>query len=353
MFGLTIQRRTGDGAFAVMRNRLIVLVLLLLAASATPASAQFLPLGLGKSGATPTVACRPLASGINPPIVLAKSPPLLCLTAAPPPSYQGPADVATATDCLSVRACSVATRGTKAITVCTAADASCEDESTDATTGDLVLGTLAAACTTTCLVQTWWDQLSGPTGYFNNGTAANQPVFLKSCPTTGKPCVQWAGTSCLQSSTNPAINYANAVSIVINDTSTTSPQYFYFMSGEPVELGISASTVVRLGTAIGTSPSYQTQTLASGTWAAIQGAVNNDSGTPGTSSFAVNGTTVTATMDAQNSSGAVIKFSATNCSSPTDGIVGYTEEFVLNLSGTFTGGQITALTSNQRAYYGF
>src|ERR1035437_3647427 len=68
-------------------------------------------------------------------------------------TYTGPLNLTgTGTNivaCFSIRACSAALRGTKAIRACDASDVHCADVLSDATTGALVIPTANPSCTTT------------------------------------------------------------------------------------------------------------------------------------------------------------------------------------------------------------
>ena len=126
------------------------------------------------------------------------------LDAAAAVSFQGPLDiVGSATACYSLRACSLAKAGTKAINLCDHLGANCTDISTNATTGKLnAPGTLGSDnCTvlTTCVIKIWYDQsgslaCSSAACDASQATVANMPTLTFSC-VNSLPCAVFNGTS--------------------------------------------------------------------------------------------------------------------------------------------------------------
>src|ERR1039458_4959338 len=96
--------------------------------------------------------------------------------------YAGILDVqGSPTSCWSLRACSAATRGAAAISLCDHSGANCADVLTDATTGmltgSLTRGSDNCAVLTTCIVAEMYDQTATANGMIFNTTA---PTFTPS-----------------------------------------------------------------------------------------------------------------------------------------------------------------------------
>lgn len=118
--------------------------------------------------------------------------------------FSGVIDVFGATNakwCFSLRACSAATRGTRAINLCEPTQVTCADISTDATTGALnAPGTIGGTnCTTsnTCIIKKWYDQLvllacaGGTSCDLDNGSIG--PSLTYSC-SNSHPCAAFNGS---------------------------------------------------------------------------------------------------------------------------------------------------------------
>lgn len=99
-------------------------------------------------------------------------------------AYVGPGDiVASASVWYGLRAYSSADRGNKLINLCTPADAHCEDETSDATTGALTLGTFGSTCnnsTVICTIKIWYDR-SGHALDATQATSNKRATFVTSC----------------------------------------------------------------------------------------------------------------------------------------------------------------------------
>lgn len=118
--------------------------------------------------------------------------------------FSGPLDVVgSATACYSLRACSIAAKGTKAINLCDHLGANCADISTNASTGKLnAPGTLGSDnCTslTTCVIKIWYDQsgalaCSSAACDASQATVANMPTLTFSC-INSLPCAVFNGST--------------------------------------------------------------------------------------------------------------------------------------------------------------
>lgn len=108
--------------------------------------------------------------------------------------FQGILDVQGSSNllaCHSLRACSAALRGTKAVNVCDPTNTTCADFLTDATTGDLIFQTLNGTnCATagTCTVQRIYDQHGNANCDFLQATAATRGT-LKASQFGGHPAI--------------------------------------------------------------------------------------------------------------------------------------------------------------------
>jgi hypothetical protein len=133
--------------------------------------------------------------------------------AAVAPSYQGILDVAStgAKGCWSLRACSAAARGTKAINLCDDTGANCADILTDATTGMLnapgTLGTNNCNTSGTCRIAKVYDQ-SGALNCASSTACdlvqavnASRPTLTWNC-NNSLPCMMLTGTELLGTSNN-------------------------------------------------------------------------------------------------------------------------------------------------------
>lgn len=146
-----------------------------------------------------------------------------------PPAFQGMADVvASPVACWSLRACSAALRGTRAVNVCNVADVVCADLSTDAVTGNLVVTTIGGSnCSVVvCTVQIIYDQTTGNACSaancdMSNSSIGSRPTFIVSC-TNSLPCMDFAGAQALSTSNNYTRSQPFTVSIVAERTGSTS-----------------------------------------------------------------------------------------------------------------------------------
>jgi len=142
------------------------------------------------------------------------------------PAFAGLFDVAACgsnCDYWGTRAASAADKGNKLMNVCNVADVACADLSSDATTGDLVIGTIGgSSCSiVTCTVKTLYGRGTAfCNGYttacdLTQATIATRPTLVVNCGGTGKPCLACDGTQHIDNTTVSAFltSGANAVSI--------------------------------------------------------------------------------------------------------------------------------------------
>lgn len=129
--------------------------------------------------------------------------------------------------CWSLRACSAATRGTKALNVCNVADVACADLLTDGTTGSLVIPTIGgSSCSiVSCTIKTAYDQSGAanctPACDVTQATIASRPTLVVSC-VGGLPCMACSGTQFLVSPASAGIVQTFSASAVAKRTGNTS-----------------------------------------------------------------------------------------------------------------------------------
>jgi hypothetical protein len=184
----------------VMKRRLFAWALSLLI-SIAPVSAQMMSTGIGGGGAGGAPAGSP---------------------------YTGPLDVSsvgTAKACLSLRACSSALRGTKAINACNSTGGGdvCADLLTDASTGNLVSQSInSGTCPgANCTIKIWYDQpasgaCTGSCDHIQN-TVANRATLDASC-SGALPCASFSNGS-------GSGGYATAGNITLAQPFTISTAY--------------------------------------------------------------------------------------------------------------------------------
>jgi len=121
-------------------------------------------------------------------------------------AYTGPLDViASAKACYSLRACSSAKRGTKAVNACNSTGGGdvCVDLLTDASTGNLVAQSVnSGTCPgTNCTIKIWYDQTAGnacagaTTCDVTQATVANRPTLEANILNTTLPAAHFVATS--------------------------------------------------------------------------------------------------------------------------------------------------------------
>lgn len=262
-------------------------------------------------------------------------------------SYTGPIDViASANNCYSVRACSAALRGTKALNVCDDTGANCADFLTDATTGDLIVTTRGSnncASTGTCRVQTAYDQVAA--NNCNGGvskcditqaTNSARPLLIPSC-IGGKYCLSFASAS--------SETLASASAIV----SLSQPYTFSDVSVRTS--GVTLQDITRVGSEAyyngantrsmfaGTAQSVGSVT--DGNWHIVQSVFNGAS-----SNMYIDGSANTVNPGSNATGATAIKMT----NGATNGDV--TEIIIWAIALTTTGGnQAGQLCTNQKTYY--
>lgn len=274
-------------------------------------------------------------------------------------SYVGPGDVVAMTFWVGMRAYSAATRGTKAVNICSetgGVDVTCEDELTSAATGKLVLGTVGATCgSITCTVKTFYDQTgnnfcSSAACNFTQTTVANRAAFNISCPTISYPCAVFtqassdsyaAGGTVLSSHNNYTVS-------TVFQNIYTSTQNVLFSDQQEIQFAVNP------GAAANELYMYDgveiTATANDGSWHAVQclfddnvtnGSfmyVDGTGGTPGTMSGGK-------PLEAPFVIGMLV--------GGGNYISAYFEELGAADGVTFTGAQNSNMNSNQHTFYGF
>lgn len=266
------------------------------------------------------------------------------------PAFQGMADiVASPAVCWSLRACSSATRGTRAANVCNVADAACADLSTDATTGALVITTIGgSSCSVVvCTVKILYDQTVGTTCGgspcdVTNATIANRPVLVVSC-INSLPCMTFvtaSGQFLASTATSPSLSQPFTVSAVADRTgaaTTTSIAGISSTGADPI-LAYSANVAtVYAGTPI-------TRAATDNHFHALQGVYNSPNCVVN-----VDGTGTTADC---NTGGITL---ANSFLVGNDGFNDFFEGKITEVGwwfSAFNGTQQTNMNSNQTAYWG-
>lgn len=266
-------------------------------------------------------------------------------------TYTGPVDVvASPTSCWSLRACSAVKRGSAAINVCNVGDAACADVVTDASTGNLpatitIGGSDCSAVA--CTVKTWYDQTgsgcSGPCN-FAQASAPSRPHLKANCINTSYWCLDDSTNDrILQvSGTFPTIAQQFTYSVVMQRTGNFTTQGYLLSGGTANGLGF--NNAVNQGFMYaGAAPTF---TAADSVWLSVQAVFN------GASSIAdVNGTATTG-LNAGATSAANPMFIGVFLNGVSAKYTGYYTEILIYPVG-FNATQYAAMTSNQRAFWGF
>lgn len=267
------------------------------------------------------------------------------------PAYIGPGDVVSSSvGWWGMRAYSAATKGTKAVNVCNVSDVACADLSTDATTGALVVTTIGGSdCTmVTCTVKIWYDQsganqCSGSTSCdISNATIGNRPVFVVSCQSS-KPCARFAASSnqtlTTAGSSTSAQNQPYTISYVAKQTSGfTTHGTVLGASGGTVQVGLGDATNSAFACFCTSAP---TVTAANNAFHAIQNLGDNAA-----SDIYVDGSGNTVSVGVSSINGAY------EVSGNSNFLTGDVAEIGVWDLG-FTGGNKSAMNSNQHTYWGF
>lgn len=273
---------------------------------------------------------------------------------AAPASYAGPGDVVALKWWVGLRAYSAATAGAAALNICSESggvDVTCEDELTSATTGKLVLGTIGATCSSvTCTVKIWYDRTgnnacaSAPCN-FTQTTVADRATFLiTGCPgTSGQPCASFNGSSDCYT-TGGAVGDSQPYSetaVSYKTSSASNESILIFDSSTAGQVGYS-STANTAGFYAG---SFVSATASDNALHSFQ-AIFND---PSSSAIYVDGVSTSGSVGSGNAT-LPADIGSVACTSQFLG--GFFSEVGFAV-GAFSGGNVSALTSNQRAFWGF
>lgn len=241
-----------------------------------------------------------------------------------------------------LRAYSSATRGNKAINVCNVSDVACADLSTDATTGNLTIGTVggSSCAVITCTIKTIYDQspsnICSGVCDLTQATIGSRPTLVTSC-IGSLPCMACNGSQSA-SVTFPTIGQPYFISGVAKRTSgsgfadvlgfNTAGQVQFLFNNSANNFTIYAGTVGTPATA------------ADGSFHAVSGNYNGASSTLG-----VNGASTTVNAGAASATG-----TTTICSN-NNSLTGSVAELAFwNLGNASS---VSALSTNQHSYWGF
>lgn len=273
--------------------------------------------------------------------------------------YVGPGDVVALSFWVGMRAYNTATRGTAAVNICSESagvDVTCEDELTSATTGKLVLGTVGSTCSSvTCTVKIWYD----PTGNnfcgastpcnFTQTTVANRATFLiTGCPgTSGQPCASFNGSSDCYASpgTSTASQPYSQTAVAERNPSSSNPQSIFIFANTTGQIGFSSSANSMLMYDGSVISAAATDATLHAVQAAFDGTASSGS------TLDIDGTPTTGTMaGAPGTLPGLLGSIHTACDNQQ--LQGYFVEMGFK-SSLFSSGDMSALTSNQRTFWGF
>ncbi len=249
--------------------------------------------------------------------------------------------VAAPSACYSMRACSLALRGTAAVNVCNVADVACVDFSTDATTGNLVVTTVGgSSCSViTCTIKIWYDQSAGA-GNVTQATIANRPTLTVSC-LNSLPCAVFVRASSQKMATAGNIVFANPLTesgVAIRTGTFTSVNDIASVQTEQFGFWNTTNTAVEFGT------SALTGTAADSAWHSIQAAAVLGGG-----DLYVDGTHTASGVGLSGGSKPI----TIGCDGTgTNFLDGKITEVVLYPIG-FSAGQAASMNNNQHNYWNF
>lgn len=213
-----------------------------------------------------------------------------------PSAYIGPGDIsASASAFWGLRGYSVANAlaGVKAVNIVRASDSTTADI-VILPSGRLDVATATAFCaSTTCKVVTLYDQ----TGHGYNATQgadANRPVFTLNC-LNSMPCMTFAGTQNIVSSTAPTVSNPVGISIVAERTGVfTTQTYLFSTHADGTTAGF--RNVVSTWSMYAAGPGQVTAAATDSAWhvaealyASGSSIINIDDLTPGTANAGPNG----------------------------------------------------------------
>jgi len=259
-------------------------------------------------------------------------------------SFVGPLDIASgAMACYSLRACSAALRGTKAVNLCDASDAHCADALTDATTGNLIIPTSNPNCSSSgCTVKTRYDQTGGnacggSSCDITQATIASRPTLTVNCVGGTLPCLTWSGSQVLVAANAVSFSQPVTMSSVGERTGGSFGNTFGLDNGaEQIGFGTGTnSAFIYAGSLLANT------SVPDNAFHALQGLFNSTS-----SVLYVDGVTTSGDAGSPGSSGN--KMCEGNCN---NALTGLSVESIIWLSDQSA--NFSALNSNQHTYWGF
>jgi len=245
-----------------------------------------------------------------------------------------------------LRALSIAKAGNNAINVCNAADATCVDMKTSTVTGKLIITSVGGTdCSGgTCTIKTIYDQAARGfcTGScdMTQATISARPKLIPNC-INGNPCARFVSASSQfleTAGTSPVVAQQISTSVVAKNTGTNTTIWGGNSNVAPLQIynGPNQASIFA-----GTNA---TVTAADNTWHAWQSVFS------GVNSAIQIDTTFTGSLNANtNALPAQRMFFGTDFyTSFSDGDIA---EFGLWGVYSFTGGDLTALNANQKAFW--
>lgn len=268
---------------------------------------------------------------------------------SPPPSYTGPGDIVSGWQLwVGLRAYSAGSAGSPSVNVCNPTDAACSDLSTDAATGALVITPIGGhdCSANDCTIKIWYDQsgagsCGGPCD-MTQAIIVSRPLLITNC-IGALPCARFAGGQLNANVAGLSQAQPLSISYAANRTGATSARGAVLASatgGQP-NAGFEPSANLVYIYAGGSIP---TQAAADGSFHAVQNIFNGAS-----SSINVDGSSTGAVSPGTTgiSTGIFLGNDGFNSFLTGDAL----EAGLAN--GSFSGGDQSAINSNQRTFWGF
>lgn len=249
--------------------------------------------------------------------------------------------------CWSLRACSAALRGTRAVQVCNPGDSSCVDWVTDAVTGDLVPTLIGgSSCgVIVCTIKTVYDQMVGASSCggvpCDVTMASNRPVLTLSCNDI-RACATSTGASAGWTSATNLSAFSQPITISAVAERVTGGQQNIITDRAAFDMGFNAAP--------NTTYLYENQLSSSatandGVIHAMQGLYNNGAA----SSLYIDGALQSVGAVGSNAFGGAKISIASGNNGPLQGKWSETAMW----AATFSGAQNIAVNGNQHGYWRF
>ncbi len=265
-------------------------------------------------------------------------------------SYVGPGNVvASSTAWYGLRAYSTADRGNALINVCNVSDVVCADMSSDATTGALVIATIGgSSCSVVvCTIKTFYDR-SGNGKNVTQATISKRFTLTVSC-VNSKPCAVALGSSsqCYLASSTITATSSTAIFVGIRTGAFTTQATVLGDDSDHIEFGyLNATNKVYLSGPV----TAANITASDSAWHAVQGVSVSASG----SSITVDGSTTGSLNTGTAAYTGRPVLGAYGSAGPACGGQYLTGSFVEGgyWASAFSAGDLTAMDSNMRTYWG-